>query len=35
MRGVRLCPEEYVKKHWRQYALYKYLLYIRQGFFKG
>lgn len=24
-----------VKKHWRQYALYKYLLYIRQGFFKG
>lgn len=24
-----------VKKHWRQYAVYKYLLYIRQGFLKG
>lgn len=24
-----------VKRHWRQYAIYKYLLYIRQGFLKG
>lgn len=26
---------ENVRRHWRQYAIYKYLLYIRQGFLKG
>lgn len=33
--GSAVLSGKNVKKHWRQYALYKYLLYIRQGFFKG
>ena len=33
--GSAVLSGKSVKKHWRQYALYKYLLYIRQGFFKG